>query len=980
MRQSKMCCAGLRNRFSVIVVAAMWLTSSAHAVDKFWTGASSSFASSSAWNPSGMPGTFDTAIFGLGNLTPPDNLVLFLTGGFQPIDAVVDKLRIDSNPVTFTPSQSTLTIDSTNITETARGLVIGRTPPGGVGTSTAVLNTLLGNLSTVYATLGADAGSSGTLNLNPGLLNVTGTAAGYDLIIGLNGAGAINMSGGSAVLIADDTMLAKNAGSAGSIGISGAGSNWINGGFIYVGSSGNGMLNINGGGTLVSDWAYIAGSPGSTSSAVIDGSGSAWTSTDFISIGNAGIGGMSIISGGRVQDEIGYIASAADSTGNVTVFGSGSRWINNDDLFVGYGGDGLLQIAGAGARVDNDNGEIGFSAGSTGTVTVAGSGALWHNSAHLYVGRSGEATLNISAGAQVENTHAFIGYASGSTGEVTVTGSNADWDCAGDISVGTSGDGALNILDGGSVFSATSSIGDLAGSTGDVVLQDAGSVWVTSSLFVGRGGPGTLAASANTIVSAPALQVGGGPLAPGTMLFDAGNLLTYSAVIGGVTGSVGTVTLENLGLWDHYSFAPADPFIVGDEGAATLNILSDSHVFLNLQTLPILGNGAAGHGTVNIDGQGSEMFVEIQSVTVGRMGTGVLNITAGGLLQAASSVVYLAELPDSDGTVHIAGSNSLFRGSLVLVGNAGTGTLDISAGGRLEANEVSFASFPDSSGTATINGNSRLSALTGNGLLIVGGADSASLTVSNGGVAEALEVFIGDGSTADGNVTVSGATSQLIGQEQINVGYFGTGLLTLTNGGKAIAPFIDINQYGSVKGNGTLQGDVTNFGEVAPGLSAGTLNVNGDYTQSSLPAPPGELVIELASASSFDRLLVTGTATLGGTLTVNLINGFIPSAGQTYTILTSDDVDNAFAQVNAPSGITVAYTPTAVILQVVSTPCPADVNNSGEVDVDDLIAVILGWGGCANCSPPNCAADINNDCMVDVDDLIAVILSWGACP
>jgi hypothetical protein len=61
-----------------------------------------------------------------------------------------------------------------------------------------------------------------------------------------------------------------------------------------------------------------------------------------------------------------------------------------------------------------------------------------------------------------------------------------------------------------------------------------------------------------------------------------------------------------------------------------------------------------------------------------------------------------------------------------------------------------------------------------------------------------------------------------------------------------------------------------------------------------------------------------------------------------------------------------------------SSVVPGDVNGDGVVDVDDLIAVILGWGACADCPPPNCPADVNDDCAVDVDDLIAVILNWGS--
>jgi 6-phosphogluconolactonase (cycloisomerase 2 family) len=62
----------------------------------------------------------------------------------------------------------------------------------------------------------------------------------------------------------------------------------------------------------------------------------------------------------------------------------------------------------------------------------------------------------------------------------------------------------------------------------------------------------------------------------------------------------------------------------------------------------------------------------------------------------------------------------------------------------------------------------------------------------------------------------------------------------------------------------------------------------------------------------------------------------------------------------------------------VAGPCPADVDGSGVVDVDDLIAVILGWGPCGK-PPASCPGDVNNSGAVDVDDLVAVILAWGPC-
>jgi hypothetical protein len=66
-------------------------------------------------------------------------------------------------------------------------------------------------------------------------------------------------------------------------------------------------------------------------------------------------------------------------------------------------------------------------------------------------------------------------------------------------------------------------------------------------------------------------------------------------------------------------------------------------------------------------------------------------------------------------------------------------------------------------------------------------------------------------------------------------------------------------------------------------------------------------------------------------------------------------------------------------IDLAPAPCPADVDDSGAVDVDDLVAVILGWGDCPK-PPASCDADIDDSGAVDVDDLVAVILGWGDCP
>ena len=54
--------------------------------------------------------------------------------------------------------------------------------------------------------------------------------------------------------------------------------------------------------------------------------------------------------------------------------------------------------------------------------------------------------------------------------------------------------------------------------------------------------------------------------------------------------------------------------------------------------------------------------------------------------------------------------------------------------------------------------------------------------------------------------------------------------------------------------------------------------------------------------------------------------------------------------------------------------CPADLSGDGNVDIDDLFAILAGWGACNDCPE-----DLNDDGMVNIDDLFAVLAQWGPC-
>ena len=60
-------------------------------------------------------------------------------------------------------------------------------------------------------------------------------------------------------------------------------------------------------------------------------------------------------------------------------------------------------------------------------------------------------------------------------------------------------------------------------------------------------------------------------------------------------------------------------------------------------------------------------------------------------------------------------------------------------------------------------------------------------------------------------------------------------------------------------------------------------------------------------------------------------------------------------------------------------PCLADSDNSGAVNVTDLLALLGAWGVCS-VPPAGCPSDINTDGLVNVTDLLALLGAWGLCP
>ncbi|SFL26867.1 autotransporter-associated beta strand repeat-containing protein/T5SS/PEP-CTERM-associated repeat-containing protein, partial [Pseudovibrio ascidiaceicola] len=166
---------------------------------------------------------------------------------------------------------------------------------------------------------------------------------------------------------------------------------------------------------------------------------------------------LTIQNGGQVvYDRSTFLGDNSGSSGTITVTGSGSR-LNpaaSDDqdeaLIIGYEGNGTLTVT-DGGQVTSYISAIGWSSGSSGNVLVGGDGSLWQNGHNLIVGNEGTGTLTIGEGGQVTSLTGIIGVRSGSSGDVVVTGDASLWETSHFMNIGLLGRGTLTISDGGMV-------------------------------------------------------------------------------------------------------------------------------------------------------------------------------------------------------------------------------------------------------------------------------------------------------------------------------------------------------------------------------------------------------------------------------------------------------------------------------------------------------------------------------------------------
>jgi T5SS/PEP-CTERM-associated repeat protein len=369
--------------------------------------------------------------------------------------------------------------------------------------------------------------------------------------------------------------------------VTGAGSVWNNGSsFFGIGLGGQGSLTIGSGGSVTSTGGFVLGD-GATSSndvlmiesggklttggfvnlgypagsvnnnATVTGLGSLWTNTSgFMGVGIYGAGSLTI-SGGGVVNNTGaggsaILANEMGSSGIVTVTGSGSQWNNSSSLSVGYAAGGRLTIS-AGGLVTNTTGDLAQNAGSTGTVFVNGNGSQWNNSSSLTVGDAGIGNLLIQGGGMVTDTTGTIGLNEGSTGFVTISSTSSIWNNTGTLTIGSSGNGTL-ILQGGEASGAQVTIGKLGtlegsgtligtsfNNNGTILADTSGTLTISTCPTCSTSSAGIITISGGATLSLPSSSL---TVTSGPVLIATGGTLTISGVNDNYTQNGGKTTID----------------------------------------------------------------------------------------------------------------------------------------------------------------------------------------------------------------------------------------------------------------------------------------------------------------------------------------------------------------------------------------------------------------------------------------------------
>ncbi|QNB08657.1 autotransporter domain-containing protein [Herbaspirillum frisingense] len=637
---------------------------------------------------------------------------------------------------------------------------------------------------------------------------------------------------------------------------------------LTVGGSTVGNLQINQA-TLNTSSVLIGNSNGSNGTITVTGSGTNGSarlnSSGDATVGLNGVGSLTL-DAGAVANVSGttYVGGASGGVGNLTI-NTDSSLIGNGLVIGNTGAVGTMLLDGG---VVNMSGSVvlGSGGGSNGSASLV-NGAQWLIGDRLTVGSGGSARLSITGGSTVDSVTGVIGTAGSTLATVNISGAGSRWTNSGSLFVGTVNNGNLTISAGANVNSANTVIGRQDTSNSSVSVSGAGSSLAAGNLTVG--GDAGSGASGGT----------------GWLTVSSGANATAAVVhLGDVTGARGTLTVDNA------NFTASDRLSIGYGNGASGN-LSISNGGVVTDTGALVGHLAGSSGNVTVSGSGSK-WINTGVLYVGNVGNGNLTISGGG--NVTSTDGYVGSEAGSNSNALITGSGSVWNHSgdfFVGHNNGASGSVVISAGGRINDVQGLLGDLNGASGSMTVTGAG--STWSSSSDVNVGRLGNGTLTISDGGQVTGNRSYIANNANSNGSVTLTGANSAWITTNALHVGAGGNGTLTISDGARATASVIRIAT--SSGSTGTL-----NVG-AAPGSTAAAPG-QLDTTSLAFGAGNGTLNLNHNASGSSNYTLA---AAISGNGTINQLAGETVFSGNSTSFTGSTNVNGGKLNVNGVLGGTV---------------------------------------------------------------------------
>lgn len=717
------------------------------------------------------------------------------------------------------------------------------------------------------------------------------------------------------------------------ITVTGAGSRWQNNGVLYVGGQGdNSTVILTNGGSLVnSGHAYLAAESLSRGDAVyVTGTASVWTNYGDIHVGFEGAAArLEMANRGKVYSDNGLVGYSVGSTGNVVrITGAGSAWNVSGQFTLGVNGRANQLTVTDGGRLASGGGVIGEDSADN-TATISG-GASWETGGLVVGSAGGGNTLRATGNSTLTSDSASIGQSIGASNN-TVAIDQSVWQSTGNILVGDQGAAnQLLISNGGRVENDNATVGE-TGSRNTVLVSGAGSVWSNRAVLVVGGSSddnvvraesgarifsqsGIIGAASSAARNAVAVSGGSWQMADDLVVGQSGDGNSLAITGGGVVrnwqgiigqdGAQNTVTVQN-GQWLNQS-----ELTVGANGSN--NGLTIQSGGLVQSASGLVGSSAgANNNSVLVTGSGA-IWTNGGALVVGVGGTGnSLTVSAGGqVINQSSTIGGSASGSGNSALVTGAGSLWLNNAALTVGGDGDANELTLSAGGQVRS----------ASGVIGANGSGNSAVVTGSGslwfndgsLTVGAGGNNNELQVLNGSLVAAADLTIGETGLTGNQVTVDGGTLAITNSSTIEVrsgtlnvlsgsvladtlvANTGSSVVNL-NGGTMRIESAQINNGSAFRiGDGTRSaalylgnaGSTFAGGLVVAngGLLAGTgsgITMTGDYTQE----PGGTLELGVTDTTTYERLTVNGTATLGGVLRVVQNSDFEQASGDAIELI-----------------------------------------------------------------------------------------------